>query len=107
MAKRKKVAPIDGGLTPKQKTRLRAGIRDVWRYSHARKLCEARCLDKKGFPVCEECGLKVPKVQIDHIIPCGDVEDPGYLKRMFVSSKGLKALCPKCHKIKTDKEKKK
>lgn len=107
-AKKKKVEKIDGGLNSKQLTRLRAAIRDVWRFSYARKLVETRCLDAQGFPHCEKCGKKVPKIQVDHIIPCGDVLSPGYIERTFVASNMMQALCPDCHKKKTkdDKEKK-
>lgn len=106
MAKKKVVEKIDGGLNSKQLTRLRAAIRDVWRYSYARKLCETRCLDTGGFPRCENCGKKVPKIQVDHVLPCGDVLSHGYIERMFCPSTGLQALCPVCHKIKTKDDKK-
>ena len=107
MAKRKVAEKIDGGLNSKQLTRLRAAIRDVWRYSYARKLVEERAKDKNGFPICEKCGKKVPKIQVDHIIPCGDVLSPGYIDRTFVSSDKMQALCPACHKIKTKEDKEK
>lgn len=101
MTKKKVVEKVDGGLNSKQLTRLRAAIRDVWRYSYARKLCEQRAMTLDGFSFCEECKKIVPKTQIDHIVPCGDVLSPGYIDRMFCPSTGLQALCPTCHKAKT------
>lgn len=98
---KKKVEKVDGGLDSKQLTRLRAAIRDVWRYSYARKLVEKRCLNDEGFPVCEECKKVVPKIQVDHIEPCGDVLSPGYIQRTFVPSTMMQALCSECHKAKT------
>lgn len=105
MAK-KKTEKVDG-LSTKNKQQLRSAIRAVWRYSTPRRICAARCIDEEGFPFCEQCGSRVPKVQIDHIIPCGDIMSAGYIKRMFVSSDGLQGLCKDCHKIKTKEDREK
>lgn len=88
------------GLGPHAKTRLRSAIRDVWHGSYARKLAAERCIGKDGFPRCEQCGRKVPKVTIDHMVPVGEVDD-GFIRRMFCSSDRLKALCGPCHSVKT------
>lgn len=91
------------GLGPYEIKRIRSALRDVWRYSLARRLTEKRCTGKDGFARCEKCKQKTPKLKIDHIIPCGKV-DSGYIKRLFCPSGGLQGLCHKCHKIKTKQE---
>jgi hypothetical protein len=95
------------GLSPYDKAKVRSAIRQVWHRSHPRRLCEQRSTDAKGYRFCEECGKRVPKVQIDHTIPFGDILSPGAIERMFCPSTGLKAMCPKCHKIKTKEDKEK
>jgi hypothetical protein len=104
--KPRKVKPPkqDGGLDPKTITRLRAAIRQVWSWSHARKLCIARATDKKGFGHCEQCRAKVPKLFADHIEVMGDLLAPDYIKRMWCPSKELQALCKGCHNKKTNQE---
>lgn len=104
MAKRGKLKPTDG-LGPKEIKRIRAALRDVWRYSHARKLVEKRCTDSGGYKRCEKCKKRTPSFKVDHITPCGDV-DEGYIKRLFIPSKYLMGLCSKCHQIKTNEERK-
>ncbi len=104
--KPKKVKPpkVDG-LGQSDIENLRKAIRQVWSWSHARKLCLARAMDAEGFPVCEQCKQRVPKVYPDHTIPAG-VLDAGYIKRMFCPSAQLQALCKKCHAPKTAAERK-
>lgn len=99
MAK-KKDPPRDGGISPKQAQQLRSAIRKVWSWSYARKLCIKRSTGVDGFPICEKCGTKPPKVFVDHIEPCGALGN-GYFDRMFVDSTKLMALCAKCHAKKT------
>lgn len=101
--KKKVVVERIDGLGPKDIARLRSAIRKVWHWSYPKKLCTQRALDKKGFPFCEKCKKKSPKVFIDHIIQVGDL-DAGYFERLFVSSKGLQALCRECHNAKTKAE---
>lgn len=100
--KKPKPEKIDG-LGPDDLKKLRAAIRQVWMWSHARRLCLKRALTEDGFARCEGCAQVVPKVYPDHIIPAGRL-DAGFIKRMFVSSSGLQALCAKCHRKKTKEE---
>lgn len=105
--KKPKVPPNDGGLSAKEIAKLRSAIRMVWqRGSYARKLTIKRCLDMQGFPQCDYCDSTVPKIYVDHIVPCGAF-DGGYIERMFVSTEGLQGLCKKCHDRKTKEERKK
>jgi len=99
---RKVVEKVDG-MSPKDRTRVRSAVRDVWRYSHPWKLVTQRCLLPSGFSKCEQCKKKCPKVFVDHIQRVGDVDD-GFIKRMFVSSEFLQGLCKKCHDVKTKAE---
>jgi hypothetical protein len=101
--KKPKSVKIDG-LGPEDIRRLRNAIRQVWRYSEAWKRVKKRSIGKDGFPFCEKCKAKVPKTYVDHVINCGDVDD-GYIRRMFVPSSGLQALCKRCHDKKTAAEK--
>ncbi len=103
MAK-KKIIKTDG-LGPHEKKKLRSAIRQVWHRSHARKLCVIRATDKQGYPFCEQCKRRAPKIQIDHIFMVGELDD-GFISRMFVASKFLIGLCKKCHGLKTKKDKK-
>lgn len=107
-AKEKKVKKgrekVDG-LSPHDIKKIRAAIRQVWHRSFVRGLCVKRCTGKDGFSYCESCKKRAPKVFIDHIIKVGDV-DSGFIKRLFVSSKGLRGLCKKCHDLKTKAERK-
>lgn len=101
--KKVKQAKIDG-LSNGDIKKIRTAVRRVWAWSHPRRLCEKRAYwHKDGFPRCEQCKKKAPKIFIDHIENVGDV-DEGFIKRMFVSSHGLQALCKKCHDFKTKQE---
>lgn len=103
---KKKVKEKVDGMSATDRAKVRSAIRQVWHRSHPRKLCVARCTDERGFQHCEECLEIVPKVQVDHMIPVGDIENGG-IKRMFCPSKGLRGLCASCHKIKTKSDKEK
>ena len=104
---RKLAQKIDGGMSKKDIEAIRRAVRQVWSWkSHARKICLARAVGADGFPRCEECKKKVPKVFADHIEPVGDVDD-GFLKRLWCSSKELQAICKKCHDKKTAGERNK
>src|SRR3989304_2565831 len=105
-SKKLPIKKIDG-INPQDKSKIRSAIRQVWHRSYPRKLCVSRSIDKGGFPVCEKCGKRVPKNFVDHIKPCGDLMSNGFIKRMWVSSDGLQALCDACHKIKTKEDKEK
>lgn len=100
--KKKEVPKVDG-LGAKDVAKIRSAIRQVWHRSHVRKLCIKRATGKDGFMRCEQCAKKVPKIHVDHIQAVGKV-DGGFIKRLFCSSKGLQALCDKCHRAKTKAE---
>lgn len=99
---KKKYEKVDG-LSKKDIARIRSALREVWRWSTPRKLCLERAMGKDGFPRCEQCEKKVPKVFVDHTEPVGDV-DAGFIKRLWCPSKDLKAMCKKCHDAKTRQE---
>lgn len=110
MAKRKKKrekAKIDG-LGPDDLRRIHKALGQVRTWSYPVRLVRARAVDKQGFPVCEGKAHKgkrrVPKIQIDHLDPIGEIGGPCYIDKMFVSSKRLQALCKKCHGPKTRAE---
>lgn len=92
------------GLGPKDVEKIRGAIRKVWHWCYAKKLATARATSHKdGFPRCESCNRKAPKIFIDHIVPVGSL-DEGFIKRLFCSSEGLQALCKACHQAKTNEE---
>ena len=95
------------GMNPKDLKQLRTAMRRVWSWSYPRRLAKERAVDEYGFPVCEKCQKRVPKLQVDHIRPCGEITDPGFLERLYCPSIKLQSLCPSCHRQKTrdDKEK--
>lgn len=99
MSKKRKKAKIDG-FGPREKQMVRNAVRQVWQRSLARRLAVKRATGADGFPRCEGCGKKVPKVTIDHMVAVGEM-DGGFLERMFCPSSGLKALCYPCHGKKT------
>ncbi len=102
--KAKKDARKTDGLSPFLIGRYRSALREVWqRCSEARKICVRRCALPDGYSKCEACKKKVPKVYIDHIVACGDLDD-GYIARLSVPSSGLQGLCKKCHDEKTKQE---
>lgn len=100
----KKKLEKEDGLGPKELAQLRSAIRLVWQRSKQRRLVIKRCTGADGFPVCELCKSKVPKIQVDHIEPVGEVLESGYIKRMMCSSLGLVGLCIPCHRIKTKQQ---
>lgn len=105
---KKKAEAVDG-LGPRERQRIASAIRQVWYQSRARKLAIKRCTDEDGFLVCSECPpgrQRTPKIQIDHIKACGPVDSEGFITRLFCPSKGLKGLCPPCHRKKTASDKK-
>lgn len=104
MARKKKVEKVDG-FGPYEKNRVRQAVRKVWHQSRARALVVKRCRDDEGYFVCEICLSRAPHGSIDHIEPVGEVDDE-FLKRMFVSSDFLQGLCKKCHREKTNRQRK-
>lgn len=103
--KKKKPEKVDG-LGPEDKKKLRTAIRQVWSWSHARRLCVSRATDKStGFATCEGCFAIVAKIYPDHIKPVGELTE-GFIERMFCPSSGLQALCKVCHGKKTRQENK-
>lgn len=101
-AKKPKLEKVDG-LGVDDIKKIRNAIRQVWHWSYAKRLCTKRCTGKDGYPRCELCKKKCPKIYIDHIERVGDV-DAGFIARLFVPSRGLQGLCKKCHDAKTAQE---
>jgi len=102
VAKRQKLAKTDG-LGPLEVKKIRAALRLVWHQNYTQKLVVDRCTNAEGYTFCEQCDKRTPKLKIDHIVNCGDV-DEGFIKRMFCPSSGLQGLCHECHKAKTREE---
>jgi len=102
--KKIKLTPFDG-LGPYEVAKIRSALRQVWHRSKARKIVVTRCTDIEGYVFCECCYQRTPKILIDHITKCGNV-DAGYISRLFIPSMGLQGMCKKCHDEKTKKEKK-
>lgn len=88
------------GLGPEEVKRIRAAIRQVWHWSHAKRLVVKRCARQGGYAECEKCRELVPKVYIDHIEAVGAL-DAGFIARLFCPSTGLQGLCKECHNAKT------
>lgn len=113
MSRKKKMSPLVDGLGPRDFKRMQQALRQIWSWSHARKLCIVRVTDKNGYARCEKCGAKkLPRVWPDHIEPCGNLNEAPltprsvgeYIGRMFVPSKKLQAICKRCHQDKTNAE---
>lgn len=99
-----KAARQTDGFSPFLAERYRQALREVWyRSSSARKLVVKRCDIGGGYSRCEGCRKKVPKIYVDHIIPCGTL-DGGYIARLSVPSNRLQGLCKQCHDIKTKED---
>lgn len=101
----KSVKKIDG-LGPKEKAKIRTALRRVWAWSYARKKALARVVGEDGFSKCEQCKKVAPKVHVDHVVPVGEV-DEGFIARLFVPSAGLQILCVRCHRFKTNYQRRK
>lgn len=101
----KKVAKTDGFGVAERKA-VHSAIRLVWQRSLARRLALKRATDADGYFVCEGCGMRAPKVHVDHTDPIGEVGGEGYIRRMFAPSYFLQVLCPPCHRPKTKRERK-
>lgn len=91
------------GFGPKEKANVRKAIRLVWTRSHAKQLVVKRCTGADGFLYCEHCKERAPKIEVNHKVTVGDVDD-GFLKRLFVPSTEMEGLCKKCHAPITNKE---
>ena len=98
--------PKQDGFGPAERKAVHAAVRLVWHRSLARRLAIKRATDAEGYVCCEQCGQRTPKAHVDHIEPVGEVGGDGYVARMFVPSEKLSVLCPKCHKPKTARERK-
>jgi hypothetical protein len=92
------------GLGPDDLKKIHKAVRQVWSWSHPRRLAVARATGKDGFPRCEKCRKRVPKVAVDHIEPVGEIGGPDYIRRMWCPSSKLQCLCRKCHAPKTQAE---
>jgi len=59
---------------------------------------------------CSECNgwYAGKEVQVDHIIPCGQLTDyedlPGFVERLFCDADGLQVVCKSCHQDKTNEQ---
>jgi len=104
MAK-KKIEHTDG-LGPHERKKLNQACRQVWYRTHSRNLVKKRCRGEDGFQYCEQCKERTPKFTVDHILPAGPIDSPGYLVRLFCPSSQLQGLCDSCHKEKTRAENK-
>lgn len=89
-------------LVSKDRSRLRSAMRRVWLWSQNRKECVSRARIQRGIYQCEGCRQLTHKIQADHIIECGAIDD-GFISRLFCSADGLQALCEECHSRKTKK----
>lgn len=105
MAKKTKKEKIDG-LGPDDLKRIHKAVRQVWSWSHPRRLAVKRSMGADGFPRCEMCKKRVPKITVDHIDPVGEVGGRDYVKKMWCPSRLLQCLCKKCHDGKTKRERK-
>lgn len=94
------------GLGPKEKAKIRTALRRVWAWSYARKKALARVVGEDGFSKCEQCKKIAPKVHVDHVVPVGEI-DEGFIARLFVPSTGLQILCVRCHRFKTNYQRRK
>ena len=101
--KKEKAKPIDG-LGSVELQKLRNAVRQIWQRSKAWKIVKARCLDEEGYPKCEQCHLRVPKIFVDHIVPIGDMLEPGFFERLMVPSTELRGICKECHAPKTKRD---
>lgn len=103
--KGKKVKPkkIDG-FSPDDARKIRTALRQVWSWSHPRRLVIKRCLiEGTEYSRCEGCKQKCAKIHVDHLQNVGEV-DEGFIKRLFVSSAQMQGLCSECHREKTNAE---
>lgn len=51
--------------------------------------------------MCSGCGKPTREPKVDHIVPCGSMDDLNAFKdRLFVAATGLQILDAQCHMIK-------
>lgn len=100
---KKQTNNIDG-LGPRDIKRLTTHIRQVWHWSHPKKLVIQRCTRDDGFAYCERCADMCPKIFVDHIEAIGPFNPRTYIERSFVPSNRLQGLCKPCHNYKTKKD---
>lgn len=90
-----------GTLNAATAERARKILRELWHQrSWQKKVALARATDAEGFQVCESCKRRAPKVQVDHIVKCGE-PDAEFLQRLFIDPALLRVLCIPCHGDKT------
>lgn len=81
--------------------RARKILRELWHQrSWQKRAALSRATDVDGFLVCELCKRRAPKVNVDHIVKCGE-PDAEFLARLFIDPVELQVLCLKCHGDKT------
>lgn len=98
---------------------IRSGLRAKWvrwppRYEAIKKARRPVVNKRHKWEVkCAICKKwkQLKEIQVDHIIPVGSLkcyEDlPGFVRRLFVSTKDLRAVCKPCHNTITQEARKK
>jgi hypothetical protein len=91
--------------------KIRSALRKLWMYSPERKEAMNQARSGRGFYECARCKEVHHRsnVSVDHIQPVGSHKQgwDGLIDRMFVPVDGLRVLCNECHKIVTNKGRKK
>jgi hypothetical protein len=91
-------------------SKIRAAVRQVWRFSPARREALKLALQNGKF-VCPCCKIEFDKwcADVDHVIPCGSFkswgDSVGFLQRLFEGE--LRVICKGCHKKVTAEQRRK
>lgn len=95
-------------------SKIRSALRQVWRWSHARKECLKRSkIAGASAWLCETCGKPSRDVDVDHVNPVGST--PGargsegktwdeFMRKLFCTAEELQVLCKKCHEKRTSEQ---
>lgn len=83
-------------------SRLRAALRKLWLWSPMRAEALKAAKAAPALYTCAGCETTHRKVSVDHITPCGPIDDlNAFRDRLFCSADGLQVLCAECHAQKT------
>ena len=83
-------------------SKIRSALRKVWLWSPQRAEALRKAKAGRGRWLCAGCESIVEKVSVDHITPCGPINDlNAFRDRLFVGATGLQCLCAPCHAGKT------